>query len=76
MAEETQTTISTKLFVPQSDAANKYKAHVLLTENREISKEEAVNELLAIGAQVVLPRDIFDTLNIELPNKQRRKQTA
>lgn len=76
MADESPTMISTKLFAAQSDAANKYKAHVLLTEDREISKEEAVNELLAIGAQSALPRDVFSTLNVELPNKPRRKHVT
>lgn len=64
---ETPQTISTRILIPQSDAANRYKAHVLLTEGREITKEQAVNELIAIGAKNVLPRDVFKTLDLTLP---------
>lgn len=67
MIEDTPTTISTKIFIPQSDAANRYKAYVLIQEGREISKEQAVNELLAIGAHSVLPREVFKSLGLTVP---------
>ncbi len=62
--------ISTKLYPIPNDVANKYKAHVLLTENREISKEEAVNELLLFAGQNVLPRDVVKSLGIDKPIKK------
>lgn len=68
MAKDDTPTISTKLQIPQSDAANRYKAYVLITQGREISKEEAVNELIAIGAKNTLPRDLFKSLDIEIPH--------
>lgn len=64
------TTISTKLHPITSDAANRYKAHVLLTENREITKEEAVNELIALGAKSALPREVVKSLGLDKPIKQ------
>lgn len=48
-------TISTKLYLKQNDLANKYKAHILLSQNRTISKEQAVNELIELGAEMVFP---------------------
>lgn len=54
--------ISTKLYTPQSDAAEKYQAQVLLKENRKITKEEAVNELVRLGAKTSLPERIFNML--------------
>jgi hypothetical protein len=58
-------TISTKLHQTASKAASKYKAHVLLTENREITKEEAVNELIELGARGVLPPEVVKSLNLD-----------
>jgi len=66
MIDEPAQTISTKLQIPQSDAANRYKAYVLITEGREISKEQAVNELVAIGAKHALPNDLFKQLGLQL----------
>lgn len=67
MPEEAMQTISTKLQIPQSAAANRYKAYILITEGREITKEEAVNELVAIGAKSALPRDVFKALDLPAP---------
>lgn len=61
-------TISTKLLFPQSDVANRYKAHILLTQGREITKEEAVNELIALGAEQVLPHELLRSLKLEIPS--------
>lgn len=76
MSQDLPSMISTKILIPQSDAANMYKAHILLTEGRELSKEQAVNELLAIGAHSALPRDVFNTLNLEVPEKVRAAKRA
>lgn len=54
----TEGTITTRLFPTQGEVAAKYKAHVLLTEDRAISKEQAVNELILIGAKAALPKDL------------------
>lgn len=63
MAEESTTpSVSTKLYQSQSDAAERYQAHVLMSENRKLTKEEAVNELVRLGAKFTLPEGIFKQL--------------
>lgn len=67
--------VSTKLYSKQSDVAEKYQAHVLLNEDRKLTKEEAVNELILLGAQASLPRDIVKEMSVEkeLSDRSKRK---
>lgn len=58
MGEPAREGISTRLYPGPNDFTNKYKAHVLLTEDRDISKEQAVNELILIGARYALPKEL------------------
>lgn len=58
MGEPAREGISTRLYPGPNEFTNKYKAHVLLTEDRAISKEEAVNELILIGARAALPKEL------------------
>ncbi len=62
--------ISTRLYPIPNDVANKYKAHVLLTENREISKEEAVNELIILAGQNALPKEVVKALGLDKPQRK------
>lgn len=66
-----KTLISTKIHSAQSEAAKKYAAHVLITQDRSIDKQDAVNELIALGASVALPDDVLDTLDLEIPTKPK-----
>ncbi len=73
------TKISTKIYIPVSKAADTYAAHVLLSEGRDISKEQSVNELILTGAIKALPAENVKALELEKPSTHcavRQRPTA
>ncbi len=52
------------------EVMNKYRAHIQLTENRDLSKEEAINEMIVLAGQSTLPKEIVKALGIDKPIKK------
>ncbi len=64
--------VTTRLYEAANAVAETYAAWVKLNENRRISKEQAVNELVVKGATGTLPPEIMRQMGIK-PEKNGKK---
>ncbi len=62
---------TTRLYDLPSRAVEKYLAWLMLRQDRRITKQDAVNELILEGARVILPGDILHELGLEPKNGVR-----
>lgn len=65
--EEQQTQIGIRINKSYNEAVKRYQSYVMATEGRQITKETAIEELIALGTKNALPRDMFKSLEIAAP---------
>ena len=67
--DEQQTQVGIRINKLYNDAAKRYQSYVLLKHGREITKDTAIEELIALGAKNALPTEVFKMLELETPHK-------
>lgn len=76
MDESQITQIGIRINKNYNNAVKRYQSFVMLNQGRRITKDVAIEELLANGLHTTLPRDIFNDLDIEFPKQTRRTKLA
>ncbi len=56
---------TTRIYATPNEVAYKYAAYIQLTQDREVNKEQAFNELILMGAQSALPREVAKGLELD-----------
>ncbi len=63
--------VTTVLYADASRIAERYAAWVLIHDNRRISKQDAVNEIITKAAVENLPEDFKASVDVSKPSKKR-----